>query len=137
MTTSFRTFYRVVKRNIGTWINGVYVLDDDMGNQVTISATIQNPNSGDREVIQATIYGRRVDRSIKIYTDVRLTPVSQGTLPGEAPQPGDLIIYDDRMYLIFHEADKQSLAKTRQTRVSHYKYYACETIEGADMEGAP
>ena len=137
MTTSFRTLYKVIKRNLGTWRNGVYVLDDDLGNQITISATIQNPNSSDREVISATIYGRRVNRSIKVYTDVRLTPVSQGTLEGEEAQPGDLIIYDGRIYLIFHEADKQALAKTRQTRVSHYKYYAVETIEGADMEGAP
>jgi hypothetical protein len=137
MTTSFRAWYKVVKRNIGSWVNGVYVLDDDLGNQVTIAATIQNPNSGDREVIQATPYGRRVDRSIKIYTDVRLQPVSQATLAGEMAQPGDIIIYENRHYLIFHEADKQALAKTRQSRVSHYKYYACETIEGADMEGAP
>ena len=137
MTTSFRTYYKVVKRNIGTWVNGVYVLDDDLGTQVTIKATVQNPNSGDREVIQATPYGRRVARSIKIYTDTRLTPVSQATLPGEAVQPGDLFIYDGRIYLVFHEADKQALAKTRQSRVSHFKYYACETIEGADMDGAP
>src|SRR3954447_10551240 len=137
MTTSFRTWYKIVKRNIGSWVNGVYVLDDDFGNQLTISATIQNPNSADRQVIEATPYGRRVDRSIKIYTDVRLQAVSQSTLPGELAQPGDLIIYEERTYLIFHEADKQALAKTRQSRVSHYKYYACETIEGATMEGAP
>jgi hypothetical protein len=108
-----------------------------MGNQVTISATVQNPNSGDREVIQATPYGRRVDRSIKIYSDTRLNAVSQGTLPGERAEPGDIFIYENRQYLIFHEADKQALAKTRQTRVSHYKYYACETIEGAAMDAAP
>lgn len=137
MTTSFRAYYKVVKRNIGSWVNGVYVLDDDLGNQINVSATVQNPNSGDREVIQATVYGRRVNRSIKIYTDTRLTPVSQGTLEGEAPQPGDLFVYDGRIYLIFHEAGKQALAKTRQSRVSHYKYYAVETIEGAEMEGAP
>ena len=137
MTTSFRTFYKVIKRNIGTWVNGVYVLNDDMGNQLTIAATIQDVNSQDRALIEATPYGRRVNRSIKVYTDTRLQPVSQGTLPTELSYPGDLIIYEDRIYLLFHEANKQALAKTRQTVVSHYKYFACETIEGADMEGAP
>src|SRR4051794_12101908 len=131
MTTSFRTFYKIVRRNIGSWVNGQYVLDDDLGNQLTILATIQSPSSsGDRQLIEATPYGRRIDRAIKVYTDVKLQPVTHAMLPGEQSQPGDLIIYQGRMYLVFHEAEKQSLAKTRQTRVSHYKYYACETIEG-------
>lgn len=137
MPTSFRAPFFVIKRNMGTWLNGVYKLHEDMGTQQVIMATIQMPSPGDHQTIEATPYGRRRGRYIKIYTDVRLRPVSQSTSEIEDEYPGDLIQYDARWYLIFGEADFTMLSQTRNTPVAHYRYYACETIEGANMEQAP
>lgn len=137
MTTSFRMPFTVIKRNMGYWQNGVYVLDDDLGNKITVQATVQMPSVGDMQRIEANPFGRRANRHIKIYSDTRLQPVSQGINSNELAYPGDLFLYDGRTYLIFGEADFSMLSRSRPTQVSHYRYYACEMIEGAAMDGAP
>lgn len=137
MTTSFRRPYTVIKRNMGVWVDGVYILDDDMGSMMTVWATIQMPSVRDQQLIEATPYGRRVGRHIKIYTDIRLKPVSQGINSGEQAYPGDLIQYDGRSYLLFGEADFTALGRARSSNLAHYRYYACEMIEGYAAEEAP
>jgi hypothetical protein len=137
MTTSFRKPYNVIKRNMGTWVEGVYVLDDDLGNVISVMATIQMPSMRDNALIEANPYGRRAGRHIKIYTDTRLQPVSQSINTGELSYPGDLIEYDGRTYLIFGEGDFTSLGRAIGSNIAHYRYYACEMIEGYALEGAP
>lgn len=122
---------------MGHWQNGIYVLDDDLGQQQTIMATVEMPSVGDMQRIEANPYGRRASGHIKIYTNTRLQPVSQKVYDNETAYPGDLFIYDGRTYLIFGEADFTMLSRSRPTAVSHYRYYACEMIEGPSMEGAP
>lgn len=137
MPTSFRQPFNVIKRNMGTWTNGVYMPDDDIGVQISIMATVQMPSTSDMEKIEAFPYGRRAGRHIKFYTNTRLQPVNQGIKPGEPSYPGDLFLYDNKTFLIFGEADFTMLSRSRSTQVSHWRYYACEMIEGFTAEGAP
>jgi hypothetical protein len=135
LTTSFRGPLTVIKRDMGIWHEGIYIPDDDRGRQTTIMATVLEPSPGDMNRIDPTPYGRRAARYIKIYTDERLKPVSQAR-SGDG-YPGDLVLYDGAEYLLFGESNFTTLRRTRSTPVSHWRYYACEVIEGAGMEGAP
>ena len=121
---------------MGTFHNGVYIPDDNAGTQISVLADVQMPSTGDMQQIESHPYGQRAGRHIKIYTETRLQPVSQGVNVGEKPYPGDLFLYDGRTYLVFGEADFTMLRRTRQTQVSHYRYYACEIIEGTTWESA-
>jgi hypothetical protein len=137
MPTSFRSPYKVLRRDMGYWVNGVYKLSDTEGTIETIMATIQMPKQGDHSLIEAFPYGRRDSRFIKIYTDTRLNPVSQAIEGLRNSYAGDIIFYDDSQYLIFGEGDFTSLSKTRKSNVVHWRYFACEAIEGFEMESAP
>lgn len=134
MTTSFRTPFKVLRRNLGQFINGVYQPDDNSGTEITVMASVQMPSSGDMQKIEATPYGQRAARFIKIYTDTRLTPVNQMIEGLRIRAPGDLFCYDGSQYLIFGESDFTMLKRTRATSVSHWRYFACELIEGYEME---
>lgn len=137
MTTSFRQPFEIIQRNIGTIINGKYILSEDVGVKKTVMATVQMPSQRDNMIIEATPYGRRAGRYIKIYTDERLYIVSQIISPGRARYAGDIFLYDGSQYLLFGEADFTMLARSRSTSVSHWRYYACEMIEDWEMEHAP
>jgi hypothetical protein len=137
MSTSFRSSYEVIQRNIGTIVNGKYMLAEDSGVKTTIQATIQQPSVGDHAIIQATPYGRRAARFIKVFTDTRLHCANQEIAPGRERYPGDIILFDGSEYLLFGESNFNELKKTRANNVSHWRYYACETIEDAFMDEAP
>jgi len=137
MTTSFRTEYEVIQRDIGQIINGKYILADDAGTKIKIMASVQNPSIRDREQIEATAYGRRAARYIKIYTDTRLRCANQEIAPGRERYAGDLFLFDGSQYLLFGEANFHTLAQSRDTQVSHYRYYACEVIETEQFEEVP
>jgi hypothetical protein len=137
MATSFRLPFQVMKRNMGYWVNGVYKIDDEAGTLITVMATVQMPSTGDLMKIEATPYGRRAGRYIKIYTDTRLNCVNQ-TIEGlRNANAGDIFYYDGSQYLLFGESDFTMLMRSRNTSVSHWRYYACEVIERLTMEAAP
>lgn len=136
MATSFRQDFQVIKRDIGQIVNGKYYLSSNIGTVITVSATVQMPSVGDMMRIDATPYGKRASRYIKIYTEERLRCVNQQISPGRARYAGDLFLYDGSQYLLFGESDFTMLSRSRNTAVSHYRYYACEIIEDADMEHA-
>lgn len=129
--------FQILRRDVGYWVNGVYKMSDEAGTIQTIMATIQMPSERDRVAIEATIYGRRAARHIKIYTDTRLNCVNQEIEGLRQTYAGDIIYYDDSQYLVFGEADFTMLGRSRNNRVSHYRYYASETIEGFVSETAP
>jgi len=138
VTTSFRQPFQVIKRNIGSIINGKYIINDDLGIQITVMATVQMPSIRDLGVIQATEYGRRAARFIKIYTDTRLRCANQQIEPGRQERyAGDLFLYDNSQYLLFGESDFTMLSRSRNTSVSHWRYYACEIIEQGSLDMAP
>ena len=137
MSTSFRTSFSVIKRDIGQIINGKYILAEDTGIVVSIMATVQMIRPVEEHIIAATPYGRRAGRYIKIYTDTRLRCANQEIAPGRQRYAGDLFVYDGSHYLLFGESDFTMLARTRKTQVAHYRYYAVETIEQMEMENAP
>lgn len=137
MTTSFRIPFQVLRRNIGYWLNGVYKMSPEAGTIETIMATIQMPSTGDMMKIESTPYGRRAGRYIKIYTDARLNCANQEIEGLRQTYAGDIIFYDNSQYLLFGESDFTMLGRSRNTMVSHYRYYACETIEGFVSEVAP
>jgi hypothetical protein len=137
MTTSFRQEFEVIKRDIGQIVNGKYVLADDTGIRIIVMASVQNPSIRDMMKIEPTPYGRRAGRYIKIYTDTRLRCANQEIAPGRARYAGDLFVYDGSQYLLFGESDFTMLARTRNTQVSHWRYYACEMIEQMELENAP
>lgn len=134
MTTSFRVPFQVLRRNFGYWVNGVYKMSDDVGQMETVMATVQMPSAGDMMKIEATPYGRRASRYIKIYTDSRLNCANQAIEGLRDTYPGDIFYYDNSQYLLFGEADFTMLSRSRDTAVSHFRYYACETIEGFESE---
>lgn len=136
MATSFRRPFQVMKRNMGTWQNGRYI-PADMGMIVVINATIQMPNVGDMQKIEALPMGRRAARYIKVYTDTRLNVPNQEIEGARQQYPGDIIYYDSSHYLLFGESDFTMLRRSRNTVVSHWRYYGCEVIEGARQENAP
>jgi hypothetical protein len=137
MATTFRMPFQVLKRNMGYWANGVYHIDDDKGTLIIVMATVQMPSAGDLMKIEATAYGRRAGRYIKIYTDTRLNCVSQAIDGLRNANPGDIFYYDDSQYLLFGESDFTMLSRSRSTTVSHWRYYACEAIEQFVAEQAP
>ena len=137
MTTSFRMPFQVIKRDIGQIVNGKYILADDTGVTITVMATVQMPSSGDLMKIEATAYGRRAGRYIKIYTDTRLRCANQAIAPGRERYAGDIFLYDGSQYLLFGESDFTMLSRSRNTQVSHWRYYACESIEQMELENAP
>lgn len=137
MTTSFRQEFEVIQRNIGEIVNGKYILADDSGVRITVLATVQMPSEREQIHIDSKPYGRRAGRYIKIYTDVRLRCANQEIAPGRERYAGDIFLYDGSQYLLFGEADFTMLSRTRQTTVSHYRYYACEVIETMEFEQVP
>lgn len=134
MTTSFRKPFEVIQRNIGTIVNGKYVLADDTGVKITVMATVQEVMGVDQHKIEASSYGRRAGRYIKIYTDTRLRCVNQMMDDRRTRYAGDLFLFDGSEYLLFGEANFQHL---KGQRVAHWRYYATEAIEDSDMEHAP
>jgi hypothetical protein len=131
MTTSFRKPFTVIRRNIGYWSNGVYIVDDAAGQELIIMATVQEPSTGDMNKIAMTPYGGRVSGYIKIYTDTRLQCVNQAIEGFHGAYPGDIFLFDNSQYLLFGESNFQHL---RSSVVSHWRYWACELIEGYKME---
>jgi hypothetical protein len=129
LTTSFRQPFNVLRRNLGYWANGVYHIDDDKGTIITVMATVQVPSAGDLMRIEATPYGHRAGRYIKIYTDTRLKCVNQEIEGLRSANAGDIFYYDASQYLLFGESDFTMLRRSRTTTVSHWRYYACELIE--------
>jgi hypothetical protein len=119
---------------MGVWQEGIYSPSDDVGLTTQVMATVQMPSTGDMMRIEAMPWGKRAGRYIKIYTDVRLHTVNQ-TIEGlRQTYPGDIFYYDGSQYLIFGESDFTMLRQTRVTQVSHWRYYACELIEGFSLE---
>jgi len=137
MTTSFRTSYEVIQRDIGQIINGKYILADDTGIKITVMASVQNPSSRDLSLIEATPYGRRAGRRIKIYTETRLRCANQEIAPGRERYAGDIFLFDGSQYLLFGESNFNTLAQSRDTQVSHWRYYALEVIETEQFEQVP
>ena len=137
MTTSFRRPFEVIKRDIGQIINGKYILADDTGVVITVMATVQAVSGGDLAKIDASPFGRRAARYIKIYTETRLRCANQEIEPGRARYAGDLFLYDGSQYLLFGESDFTMLSRSRSTQVSHWRYYACEAIEQMALDNAP
>jgi hypothetical protein len=137
MTTSFRQPFQVLKRNMGYWSEGQYIPDDSTGQYITILATVQEPSTGDMNIIEASLWGKRAARYIKIYTDVRLSCVNQLIDGFHGRNPGDIFYFDNSGYLLFGESNFTMLSKSRSTQVSHWRYYACGLIEGHQMENAP
>jgi hypothetical protein len=131
MATSFRTKYPVIQRGRGNWQNGYYQPDTE-GTEIEVMMSIQNPSSGDNNVIAQLPMGARVTRYIKVYTDTKLNTVSQQP-QGDA---GDIILYQNRRFLIIGESLFQTLRMTRETPVSHYRYYAAEMVED-EMSPSP
>jgi hypothetical protein len=127
MTTSFRSKCSVIQRERGQWDQGYYTPDTE-GTEIQVMATIQQPGSGDNNAIASLPMGSRVSRYIKVYTDTRLNTVSQ--LPNGSP--GDIVLFDNKQFLVIGEAHFQSMKQTRgDTRVSHFRYYAAEIVEDA------
>ena len=137
MTTSFRMPFTVLKRNMGYWAEGQYIPDDSTGQQIVVMASVQMPSTSDMGKIEASPYGRRAIRYIKIYTDTRLQCVSQKIDGYRGTAPGDIFFYDNSGYILFGEADFTMLSRSRSTQVSHWRYYACELIEEFLLENAP
>jgi hypothetical protein len=134
MTTSFRQQFKVLRRSLGYWQEGRYYPADNIGLPEEIMATVQMPSTGDMMKIEAMPWGKRAARYIKIYTDTRLSCVNQRIEGSRQMYPGDIFLYDGSEYLLFGEADFTMLSRSRATRVSHYRYYACELIEGNKLE---
>jgi hypothetical protein len=134
MTTSFRKPFKVIKREMGYWQEGVYHPSDNVGIEQQVMATVQQPSTGDMMKIEMMPWGKRAARYIKIYTDTRLRCVNQQIEGMRKTYPGDIFCYDGSQYLLFGESDFTMLSQTRQTQVSHWRYYACELIEGFGME---
>ena len=130
MATSFRMPFQVMRRNTGYWQNGVYKIADDKGTLETVMATVQVPSAGDLGQIENMPYGKRAGRYIKIYTDTRLNCVNQAIEGLRNENPGDIFYYDGSQYLLFGESDFTMLNRSRSTSVSHWRYYACELMEG-------
>ncbi len=122
---------------MGYWSEGQYIPDDNTGQQISIMATVQMPSSLDMGRIEATAFGRRATRYIKIYTDTRLQCVNQHVEGFRSTTPGDIFYYDGSAYILFGESDYTMLSRSRNTQVSHWRYYACELIEGYQLENAP
>jgi hypothetical protein len=137
MTTSFRLPFTVLKRNFGYWSNGQYFPDDTTGQQIIVMATVQEPSQGDMNRIEAHPWGKRDAKYIKIYTDTRLSTVNQAIDGLETKAPGDIFYFDNLPFLLFGESNFTMLARSRQSQVSHWRYYACELIEGFQLENAP
>jgi hypothetical protein len=133
MTTSFRKPFTVMKRAAGYWQDGFYHLPNEQGTPTVVYMTIQMARPQDMVALEPLLEGRRRSRVIRLYTDTRLNPVSQEP----NGNPGDLVLYDGSEYLIIGEADYTFLKRTRQTPVSHFRYYAAETIEHAADEVVP
>lgn len=133
MTTSFRRPFTVMKRVAGYWQDGFYVQPDEQGTPTVVYMTIQMARQQDMIALEPLLEGRRNSKFIRIYTDTRLNPVAQEP----NGNPGDLILYDGGEYLVIGEADYTFLKRTRSTPVSHFRYYAAQTIEHVLDESVP
>ena len=132
MATSNRTPFVVISRSPGMWHEGKYYPEQD-GIPRNVPMTIQEPSAGDRNAIEALVNGRRAARYIKAYTDIKLNAVGQD--PGG--NPGDIIIFDGKRYLIIGEANFTMMRRQMGSNtVSHYRYYAAEVIEN-ENEAVP
>lgn len=133
MSTVFRTPFLVWRRRPGTWEDGRYT-SETLLDPISVRMTVQEPSSGDRNMIETSHYGRREARYIKIYCDQKLSVVSQEP----NGNPGDIVAVSDRQYLLFGESVFHSMKRINPSAtVSHYRYFGVETIEHAPGEVVP
>jgi len=122
MATSFRRPLSVIRRTLGTFVQGVYVPAVEPA-ATGIMATVQPATAADYERMQAEQSGRRLDGLMRIYTDDTLTPAG-ATAAGQ--HPGDIAIIRGERYLVIGQHARDQLG----TSVSHNRYLAVREAEG-------
>lgn len=111
---SLRTPQTIIPRLPGQYIGGRWQ-DGADGDPITIQASVQPASSGDYDQVKAEQPGRRVERMVRIYTDVRLTAA------GEDNTNGDSLVWEGERYLVV------AVSPWRSTALKHYRYLAVRT----------
>ncbi|MGB3276116.1 MAG: hypothetical protein WBA82_08005 [Castellaniella sp.] len=111
---SLRAPQTIIPRLPGSYVGGRWQ-DGPDGDPTAILASVQPASSGDYDQMQAEQPGRRIERMVRLYTDVRLN------VAGENSTNGDSLEWLGERYLLVAVSPWQSGI------IPHYRYLAAMT----------
>lgn len=113
---SLRRPIQIRRRGPGARVDGRWV-PGDLGASETIMASVQPAQSGDYDMLEPLLEGRRVESLVRVYTDEALTVAGQ-----DSGASGDVLDWPegqrDRPYVFIARSPWQS------DIISHFRYLA-------------
>lgn len=95
MSVFFPKVYQVIRRNPGSYVNGVWTPAGE-SQPLNIAINIQPASATDYDRLQAMSSGRRVTAMMRVYADLD----ANLNVAGSNDHPGDIIIYNDQRWLV-------------------------------------
>lgn len=126
MAVLFPKSYQVIRRGVGSYINGVWTPAPEEGSE-TLLANIHPASSADYERAQATLAGRRITAMKRCFTNIG----ANLRVAGGDGYPGDIVIYQGQRWLVIGSADWNSLG---DADTSHMRYILALEAERGDGE---
>lgn len=112
-----RTPQQIVKRASGSRDSNGRWVDGTAASTSTVLASVQPASAGDYDTLQALDLGRRIERSVRIYTAARLN------VAGEDGHNGDILVWQGVRYVVM------AVSPWRTTALRHYRYLASKELE--------
>lgn len=128
MGVLFPKAFQVIRRSQGTRINGEWTLALEPGAEM-LPMNIQPAGSSDYTRLQAVAPGRRLSSMLTAYADLDAALRVAGD-----DHPGDVVIYNDRRWLVIGESRWDSLD---DPDTSHIVYMLTLEAEHASGEAIP
>lgn len=104
MAVLFPKTYAVIRRGQGSYIDGVWNPASEGAAEILL-ANIQPATAGDYMRAQSIASGRRVNAMMRCITNLD----ANLRVAGDQGYPGDIVIYDDRRWLVIGSAKWNSL----------------------------
>jgi hypothetical protein len=115
---SFDKPFSVIKRSVGTYVDGVWTLPDDPA-PVTVMGVIQPVRPVEYEATKLDRFGRHVESAKKFYTKATLN------VAGEGGFPGDIVLYNNKRFIAMGLAVYDTLGG----ETDHKRYWLIEEID--------
>lgn len=126
MGVLFPKAYQVIRRGVGSYINGVWTPAPEEA-PGPLLANIHPASSADYERAQATLAGRRITAMKRCFTDIG----ANLRVAGSDGYPGDIILYNGQRWLVIGSAEWNTL---NDPDTSHFRYIITLEVEHGDGE---
>lgn len=126
MAVLFRRIHRLIRRLPGSYVNGIWVPSVELPPQ-DIALNIQPADDRDYARTQAILSGRRVTAMVTATADLN----ANLNVAGDADWPGDIIIYNNRRWLVIGSATFDAI---ENSITNHMRYLLTLEAEHAAAE---